>query len=426
MTDEANDDDLPREAAPPTKPGHPWGGALRWPLPDAVERVTDAVDDTPLPPSAAGQTWPPPSSSWPSPTSATDRPRPVLPPYPVPPGPPYDPRLQWAPPNPVAPGPPPGTLRARLALTAILLAAFAAIFWAKGATAFGTERTAVFYVGVPAVLAIAVVLLARPRRPVGMTLAATTVGLALAGPMLEEGVVCLIMAAPLIYGVAVAIAWAVSNKDQHPHRALATVPLLLILLVEGLGGISFAPREDSGSATAVVAASPEELVAAIAAEPEYAPYDSLLLSTVPFPVPVEATGTGVEVGDTRAIEFTPRRSLAIGAQPTARTMRLEVVESQIDDDGGRLLFDVTQDSTLARWLDLHSAEVTWHAIDGGTEVTWTLHYDRTFDPSWYFGPLQRYSTGLAADYLLDTFAVPAEKAATTARTATPVTAGQAG
>ncbi|PWD52563.1 hypothetical protein C8046_13885 [Serinibacter arcticus] len=310
-------------------------------------------------------------------------------------------------------GPPPGSVGARLLLTALLLAAFAAIFWARGVTAFGTERTAIFYVGVPAVLAVSVVLLARPRRPVGMTMAATTVGLALAGPLLSEGIVCLVMAAPLIYAVAALLAWGLGNRDQHPHRALATVPLLLVLMVEGLGGISFASREDVGTATAVVDASPAEVVAALAAEPDYAPYDALLLRAVPFPVPLGATGTGVAVGDVREIDFTPRRSLGIGAEPTARSMDLEVAESEVGDDGGRVLFDVTHDSTLARWLDLHAAEVSWRAVDGGTEVTWTLHYSRTFDPSWYFGPVQRYATGLAAEYLLETFAVPAEASAVT-------------
>ena len=41
-----------------------------------------------------------------------------------------------------------------------------------------------------------------------------------------------------------------------------------------------------------------------------------------------------------------------------------------------------------------------------TKVTWTLRYDRGLDPSWYFGPWERYAAGLAADYLIDSVATP--------------------
>lgn len=34
-------------------------------------------------------------------------------------------------------------------------------------------------------------------------------------------------------------------------------------------------------------------------------------------------------------------------------------------------------------------------------------YRRTFDPSWYFGPVQRYATDRAAAYLLETFVASA-------------------
>ena len=59
------------------------------------------------------------------------------------------------------------------------------------------------------------------------------------------------------------------------------------------------------------------------------------------------------------------------------------------------------------WLSWRRAEVSWREVaPGRTEVTWTLHYWRRLDPSWYFGPLERYGVGLAAGYLIETLAAP--------------------
>lgn len=320
-------------------------------------------------------------------------------------------------PEPVVPRLPeqPAARRARRVLAAIVLALFAAILVVKLVTRTGQEQTAFFYVGVPAVIALTVILAARPRSAVGIALATTTIGLALAGPLLDEGVVCLVIAAPLFYGVAAIVGVVVGDLRERRtrRRALAVTPLLLLALVEGVGGSTLVPREDAGTAIAVVDAAPADFARSLAAPPTYGDFEAVFLRAVPFPEPVSATGTGLAVGDERVVTFTPRRSLGLGAQPTPRSMTLHVVESEVSDAGGRLVLDVTEDTTLARWMDLRSAEVTWEAAGAGTRVTWTLHFTRTFDPSWYFGPLQHWTTGLASDYLIDTFAGPAEELART-------------
>jgi hypothetical protein len=302
--------------------------------------------------------------------------------------------------------------RARLVLAALLIAVFAAMLLAKALASGGLEQTAMFYVGIPALIAVTVVLTARARSAVGLTLAVTTVGLALAGPLLDEGVVCLVMAAPLIYGVAALIAWIVSLLTRPAwkhHQALVAVPLLAAALVEGVAGVSYLPRESAVSATVLVEATPEEYAAALAAPPAYGPFDAVLLKTVPFPRPVSATGSGLEVGDRRVVRFNDRKSLGIGAEPTPRSMTLRVAESEVGADAGRVVFEVTADSTLSRWLDLRSATVEWRRAGDRTETTWTLDWARTYDPSWYFGPLQQHTTGLAAGYLADTFAAAASR-----------------
>ena len=271
----------------------------------------------------------------------------------------------------------------------------------------GLDQTALFYVGLPVVLALIVVLAARPQSAVGVAMAITTLMLLLSGPVLGEGLVCLVITAPLIYGLVALVTWlgvALAGRDLDGPHAFVAVPVLFALTLEGVAGLSLLPREDTGTGSVLVPAAPEQVAAALAAPPVYETPEAFFLSAVPFPEPVEAVGEGLEVGDDRLIHFTPRTTLALGDEPTPRTMELEITESRIDGDGGRVVFDVTEDTTLARWLDLRTATATWEREGDATRLTWDFDYTRTYDPSWYFGPIQSYATDLAAAYLADTFA----------------------
>lgn len=299
-------------------------------------------------------------------------------------------------------------LRARRALVGVLAALFAAMLLYKVLHAGHLEQTAVFYVGIPAVIAITVALTAKPGTATGMIMASITVGLALAGPLLGEGVVCLLFAAPLFYLVGVIVgliadgprggqaevlerqadgSWVRRERGKRTHALI--VPLVLLA---GAGGVADASLPRGGEASAVRAGADVER--ALAAAPRFSAYDSPLLK-LGFPRPLSSSGSGLEVGDTREIVFNPRRSLGIGAVPEPRSMTLRVKER----GPGRALFEVTGDTTLARWLDLREAEFTWTQ----THLRVRLRYERTFDPAWYFGSIQHYAVGQAADYLAATF-----------------------
>ncbi|MFH8368813.1 hypothetical protein [Streptomyces sp. NPDC018031] len=305
---------------------------------------------------------------------------------------------------PAAPGGAAGRLSsARLRLVAVLAALFAAILGYKVLHAGGLEQTALFYVGLPAVIALCVAATCRPRSVTGTALASVTIGLALAGPLLDEGIICLLVAAPLFYALAALIGMNVDAARRRGRggraHAFVTAPLLAVLTLEGAGAYDL-PRDTRVSVTRTVAVSPEEYRRALAGPVRFGTPEALFLK-IPFPRPRKVTGTGLATGDRRDITFTPRRSLGIGAHPTPRSMHLVVAAGE----PGRVVFDVARDTTLVRWLELRSAEVRWRATgDGRTEVTWTLRYRRTFDPGWYFGPVQRYGMTQAAGYLSDTFA----------------------
>ncbi|MFD6953148.1 hypothetical protein A6A08_00225 [Nocardiopsis sp. TSRI0078] len=311
------------------------------------------------------------------------------------------------------PGDVPSPSRARWLLAGLVLAAFAALLALRIHHWGGLDQTALFYVGLPATIALLVVFTVRARSVVGVAMACTTVGLALSGPLLGEGLVCLVVAAPLVYGVVALVAWVATlvlgGGDRSQH-ALLSVPLLFVLALEGVAGISLLPRADTGEGHAVVSASAEGVAAALAAPPEYEAPEALFLRAVPFPRPVSASGGGLEVGDTRLVRFTPRSTLRFGDEPTPRHMELRIVESEIRGDGGRVVFEVVEDTAFANWMDMRRAEAVWRAEGTGTRLTWSIDYERTYEPSWYFGPVQSYATDLAAEYLAATFgaAVPGD------------------
>ncbi|WP_214412636.1 hypothetical protein [Sphaerisporangium fuscum] len=285
--------------------------------------------------------------------------------------------------------------RSRRILVGVLAALFGAILAYKVLEAGHLEQTAAFYVGIPAVIAISVAVTVRPRSVTGLIMAAITIGLALAGPLLGEGIVCLLFAAPLFYLIGLFVGLAVDWGRRYDHRRRASLiiaPLLLLGVSEGTTDATSLPRWQEVSASRPVGTA--DVARALGAPPAFAPFTSPLLR-MGFPRPLVSRGEGLQVGAIREITFTPRRSLGIGARPEPRSMTLRVVGSS----PGRVVFRVVRDTTLARWLDLREAEFTWT----GGRLTVALRYNRTFDPAWYFGPVQRLVGEQAAAYLAETF-----------------------
>lgn len=289
------------------------------------------------------------------------------------------------------------TVRITLAIAVGLAAGLALEFALMSAE---QQRTAMFYVVVPGTIALIVIALLPPKTSTGWTMVAITIGLVLAGPLLREGMICLWIASPLFYGLVGLVAWV--DRQDRGRRALAILPILLIAGLEGIGPIPTAARDNQATAIRTLDVSPLVVEQLLAGTPRFRSPESWFLN-LGFPKPVEATGSGLGLGDSRHVVFNPRISLGLFATPEPRSMTMVVSRR----DPQRVVFRITQDTAMARWLDFQSAEVTWHALPGNkTRVTWTLNYRRTFDPSWYFGPIQQYGMSEAAGYLADNVTRP--------------------
>lgn len=281
--------------------------------------------------------------------------------------------------------------------------------------ATGWQQTGALYVGVPTVLAVGLALLPHSKSSTGMILKGSTLAVLIACVVLPEGMLCLLFVMPLIALIAVIVGGALDSArarrhSEGPRLMIITLPLILLSL-EGVVGSPF-DTHDAASSSVVVDASPDDVARALATTPRFDAELPTFL-TIGFNQPVAATGSGIAVGDERMIVFNggthddhPLRIIGGGSGAGHHShMQLSVVESS----AGRVVFAVDADTTmLSRWVDLDRAIVSWEATaDGRTRVSWRLEYERLLFPTLYFGPLQRYGMGKAAEFLLHSIVIDA-------------------
>lgn len=290
--------------------------------------------------------------------------------------------------------------RARWALVGITLALTAGVIFYRLTHKVGLSETGAFFIGLPALLAITTALAPRAKTVKGTTFKAVTFGLLLSGVLVGEGFVCIVMAAPLFYLVAMPIAGVVERRrerDEPPGRVYAIVLVPVVLLsLEGVFDATTLPVRNGVAATADVAAEIWEVEAALASVPTFDTPPPAFFRHARFPQPVSAEGSGLEIGDRRRILF----SSPMGPAP----LDLRVAER----GPGRVVFAVDGDRTpIAGWMTLRRASVTWtSAGPGQTRLRWELEFDRKLSPALYFAPLERYAARLAAGYLIRTVATP--------------------
>jgi hypothetical protein len=268
------------------------------------------------------------------------------------------------------------------------------------------EHTALVFIGLPLVLALAAVLLPRPASAKGAILRAMTVALLLSSVLFGEGFVCIVMAAPLFYAVGLIVGAIIDevNRDRPKPPAALSCVLLLVFAPFSLEGVvpGFElARNATVTVERIVEATPAQVEATLTSTPRFDRTLPTFFRRFRFPTPGTTSGEGLQPGDLRRIEFLHSAHNA-SHHPGVLTLEVRDREPQ------RVRFVARDDTSyLTHWLSWYYADVAWHEVaPGRTRVTWTLAYRRRLDPAWYFGPLERYGVGLAAGYLIDTLATP--------------------
>lgn len=261
-------------------------------------------------------------------------------------------------------------------------------------------QTSAMFLGIPAVLAILLAFAPKAETVTGGILKGITLVLLIVAPLLGEGYLCILIAAPLFYAVGIVVGLIADwQREKRDGTLMCVAVVLLPLCLEGVVPQLTFHRTQFVEARSIVDASEEAVSRELAASPKVdVPLPRLL--RIGFPRPLEAHGNGLEQGATRTIHFAG----AEGDPPGDLVMRVT------DSRKGYVRFAVmSDDSKLTQWLLWKSSEVRWSAVDRDhTEVTWTIEFDRQLDPAWYFTPWERYAVGKAAAFLIEANATPAE------------------
>jgi hypothetical protein len=260
----------------------------------------------------------------------------------------------------------------------------------------GLGHTSLLFIGLPGVLAILLALAPRAGTAKGGIIKGITLALLLVAPLVGEGYLCILMAAPLFYAIGLAIGAGIDASRNSKTTTLSCTAVMVILL--SLDGIlPTHPRQETVSVTRIIAAPAAEIQSALAQPPDIAtPLPRFL--RLGFPRPIAASGSGLAPGATRTIHFTG----AEGDPPGDLTLRVAYTND------GNVLFLATRDtSKLTQWICWQSSNVHWQSVDAThTRVTWQTTFRRQLDPWWYFAPWERYAVRKSTEYLLTANATP--------------------
>jgi hypothetical protein len=263
---------------------------------------------------------------------------------------------------------------------------------------YGFGHSSLMFIGLPAVLAILLLLAPRPKSATGSILRGITLALLVVAPLVGEGYLCILFAAPLFLGVGLCFGFAADKSRAKRSTTVTCIAVLLLpMSLEGVVPWLTPDRALSVEATETVSAPESEVVASLAQSPDVTATLPTFLR-IGFPRPLSAHGAGLAVGDLRTIHFTG----AEGDPPGDLVMRVTAVRP------GYVCFDsVSNSSKLTQWIRWRRSEVTYRPIDSThSAVTWRISFDRQLDPFWYFTPWEKIAVHKAAGYLIAANATP--------------------
>lgn len=215
-------------------------------------------------------------------------------------------------------------------------------------------------------------------------------------PLLREGVICLIFAAPILLGVAAGIGALFDSDRKRNRKSLHWVTIVIaITAVEGMTPQLSFQRANTVTISRTLEASPQQVALALGRTPAFTEERPWLARM--FPIPVATWGQSLELGDRHTVAY--RYYKHVFFSPYEGETVYEVNRLGPGVIGWRVVSDTSYLSTYLRYIE---TEVRWRESDnGGTDLTWRVSYERKLDPAWYFGPLERYYVGLGSDYMVE-------------------------
>jgi hypothetical protein len=230
----------------------------------------------------------------------------------------------------------------------------------------------------------------------------TTILLCVVAPILGEGMVCLIMAAPILYAVAalgymLAVAlerWFGPPGGRGGAIGILILPFLLAELTAGPAPSSYAALRNGETLTVTderfVAASPERAWRALR-QGELISREAPLFLRLGFPFP-----TRLE----RLPDGETRLTFDGGSAPWGGA-NVIVSRRVTEERRRRLSFFILEDGTrISRWLTFLQTRFEVAPCPGGCRVRQTTVFRRRLQPGIYWRPVQRFAVSQMHGYAL--------------------------
>lgn len=257
----------------------------------------------------------------------------------------------------------------------------------------GKEQTSLLFVGIPALITLLVIRFSgTPKSSYGVAFKGITLFLLISSIVLGEGTVCIIMAAPIFYGVTALIVRFNNYRDRHGKNkffSIAIIPLLLIIS-QPLDYVGETPVETVKTSVVI---NKKVSLNSFNEHPDFMKNYPKFFN-LGFPEPVNIQGKGINIGDLREVAF-KSSTKGIGI------LTLRVTEKTASS----ITFDVPKDEThIHHWLTWKKVHVELTPLrNGGTEVIWTSQYTCDLGPKWYFKAIEDYTIGIMNEHLIHSY-----------------------
>ena len=260
----------------------------------------------------------------------------------------------------------------------------------------GMMQTYAMFVGIPLVVGVLVAYMTQPKSGLGTTLKVVTILLCVVSTLLGEGIVCILMAAPLFYAFAAVGYYLVEAvmRSVRPNRrggplALLIVPFLMAMLTSDRNHIDN-PATNTVVDEIFVAASPERVMQTLERTDLVTQnFPAFLKLGFPLPTRMEHDPNG-----TTRLHFDPRSEPWPGPNTIVSRQTVDLVHHKIT-------YDIQEDSTkLARWLTFRSTGFEILPRPGGSLLRQRTVYEQRMQPGFYWNPLENFAMGQMHGYAL--------------------------
>jgi len=300
-----------------------------------------------------------------------------------------------------------GPTKAQWILAASILAITVAVLLYRILVWQHLEQTSALFIGIPSVLAIILALTPGSKSAIGLACKVMAIALLISGIFLGEGFICILMASPIFFTIAIFIGAIIDAVRKPEHEKWPGTNMTCLVLIGVFTGMSLEgtsaklsfPQQEEVVATRTLPINAVTVENNLASTPDFNRQLPAFLR-LKFPRPVESHGAGLNLGDRRTIHFA-------GGEGKPGDLVMEVAEHS----PGHVRFHAVSDhSKIAHWMTWEDADVSWKEVaPGQTAVEWKVRFRRELSPAWYFGPWERYAVGLAAGYLIDTAAMSPQR-----------------